>query len=715
MPCWLLLSLLAAPADGPWTLCGPGGGGWIQSLAYSPHEPQTRLIGCDVGGFYRSDDGGKAYRIQNAGLRDRYLEAIVPDPVNPRRIYVATLSGVHRSDDGGQTWRWLRDGFPATSLHAYTAPIGSLAIDPVRPDTLYAGIGIPRSFKGGQGAIYRTIDGGEHWTRFNPPGSLPDDALVSSILIRADGLLVATQHGVYHGSADGRTWTLSSEGMAKRHARTLASSPANPQRVYCTADTTPGQPPFDGGVYRSDDGGTSWRRIIEGLNTYVRDGERNHNLSCQYDKIVVSAQDADLVWVGGDAWVNAGLWKSTDGGEHWTPVFNRPTKDAPGNVDVGYITFWGPSVKCLAIDPHDGNRVMFGTSGMVYETTDGGQTFGQRYTKDLGDGQWTGTGLEVTCLWSIACHPTRRDGWYLGYMDIGLWRTDDAGQALRRCMTGVQGDHSNCGQAVAFDPDDPDHLWGGFGQWGSNRGGVYESHDAGSTWSPIDGLPDAAVVRLLVDPNSPKGHRSLFVALTGQGVFHGSAGKFTKLSQGWPGGGVSDLDLHDGRPVALVDGANDTLAGLWRWTGQTWARIDTAPFIGYGRELAIAPSDPNRWYLAVRERYVQGKVWPGGLFASRDAGATWSQGFADRFIDSVAVGPADAETVILGEADHPYHDQAIGCGVRLSRDGGATWQEINDNLGIHEVPVIVFDPLDPERVIVGTAGNSFWWRRLPAR
>jgi hypothetical protein len=91
------------------------------------------LVGCDVGGFYRSTDGGASYTISNAGLQDYFVECIVPDPLDPNVIYLGCESGVYKSADRGGTWQWLRQGFPPKSRWDWTAPIGALTLDPRDP------------------------------------------------------------------------------------------------------------------------------------------------------------------------------------------------------------------------------------------------------------------------------------------------------------------------------------------------------------------------------------------------------------------------------------------------------------------------------------------------------------------------------------------------------------------------------------------------------
>jgi hypothetical protein len=151
--------------DIAWRLSGPGGGGWIESIAWDPHDLQRLYVGCDVGGFYCSRDAGRNYAICNAGLHDYFIESIAVHPVDRRILLVGTESGIHRSTDGGQTWQWVRQGFPPLQRYLFSSPVACVCFDPLRPNFVYACIGRPRWAKGGAGAIYRSTDTGQTWQR----------------------------------------------------------------------------------------------------------------------------------------------------------------------------------------------------------------------------------------------------------------------------------------------------------------------------------------------------------------------------------------------------------------------------------------------------------------------------------------------------------------------------------------------------------------------
>jgi photosystem II stability/assembly factor-like uncharacterized protein len=106
LQCWMLLLAVAIPSlagagDIAWKNVGPGGGGWIQSLAFDPRDPETIYLGCDVGGFYISRDAGRTWTIQNTGLTDYFVEGIAVHPRDSRILLLGCEGGVFKSTDQG--------------------------------------------------------------------------------------------------------------------------------------------------------------------------------------------------------------------------------------------------------------------------------------------------------------------------------------------------------------------------------------------------------------------------------------------------------------------------------------------------------------------------------------------------------------------------------------------------------------------------------------
>lgn len=706
-----------------WRSIGPGGGGWIESLAWHPQDPDTLLLGCDVGGFYLSADGGLNWAIHNEGLRDYFVESIAVSPADPMTLLLGTESGVFRSGDGGLTWEWQREGFPPAERYSFSAPVSVVCFDPADPRVAYAGIGRPRWGSGGAGTVYRSEDEGRTWSIPHARDALPPEAVVSDLEATADGrtLLLATDHGLFRSEDRGATWDPSGDGLPHSDVEEVAAAPSNAAVVYCTLRTKArDDEPFDGGVYRSDDGGRTWRQASAGLPMRVGAADEPEPMTSSYQQIVVDPRDPDIAYVGDAAWVTAGVSKTVDGGQTWRQVTLHGSE--PRNMDYGWITQWGPSVTCLEVHPRQPDRLAFGTSGHVFVTADGGATWEQRYCRMEGDGTFRGTGLEVTCLFDIVPDPYSPGRVFFGYYDVGLLVSEDGGTLFQRHHQGMEHE-GNC-FTVVVDPADRAKLWACTGEWATNAGRICRSGDGGRTWRVVGraetGLPDGATRTLILDPSSPPGRRTLHVTVEGFGVYRSDddGDSWISISSGLPEGArghPAGLILNPANPRHLrvaLSGPPSSGAGLFetRDGGGSWQRVSgDTPFADVQRLLA----DPTDWetlYLCRREHYDRtvepAQLYPGGLFRSADGGRTWTQILDYHFVSSVAVSPLDGHVLYAATTDHPYHDDNASWGLLRSPDGGATWTRELAGLTSTHVTCVRVDPLEPRRLYVGTGGNG---------
>ena len=719
----------ASPADAPagrdiaWRNIGPGGGGWIESIACDPLREGVLHVGCDVGGYYRSDDGGLTYSIQNDGLRDYFIECIAVSPGEPRVILLGAEGGIYKSTDDGHTWRWMRQGFPPPQRYSFSAPIASLAFDPSHPGTVFAGIGRPRWGSGGKGEVYRSTDSGETWHLC--AGKLPDDAIVSDIEFAGPGrssVIVATTRGIYRSSDGGSSWE-KAEGLPHDDVEELAVAPSQPSIVYATPKTTArdGQP-WNGGVLRSDDGGRTWQLRASDLPTRVGKSTEPSQMTSSMEQIVVDPTDPDVVYVGDTAWVTAGVYKTTDGGLAWHRSAYRD-HDYDSFTDYGWITQWGPSVTCLTVSPTNPNRLYFGTGGQIYTTGDAGRTWEQRYCRTFPDARFTGTGLEVTCLFDACFDPHQAGRMYLCYYDIGLLITEDNGATFRRAFRGMKYD-GNC-FAVVPDPEDRDVVWATTGEWADNHGDVCRSRDRGATWEvvgkPETGLPDGQTKVLRLDPNSPEGSRHLYVTSSGHGVYRSLDGgdSWQSINGDLPPEAAAQvrglvLDPRDARHIRVALGGSPSKgAGIYETSdgGTSWRKANRREEFADIQDFQSNPRDFETLYVCQREFYDRAAeppvTRPGGLFRSTDGGVTWAQVFDYHFASCLTVNPRDPKVLYLGTTDHPYHDDSVAAGLFRSADGGATWRAENEGLTSRSISCIAVSPGEgADRLIVGTGGNG---------
>jgi photosystem II stability/assembly factor-like uncharacterized protein len=686
----------------------------------SRHGNDTFYVGCDVGGFYRSDNGGRSYTIHNTGFEDYFIESLAEHPTAPQTLYAGCKGGVYKSADGGLTWRWLREGFPPFQEYAYSAMVSKVVLDPRNPDIVYAAIGQPRERRGGQGAIYRSENGGASWRQIVQKGQLAADLLISDLVLHpldSSRLLIATPKGIYASADRGATWTPSSDGLPP-HRRTLrlAQSPSDPRIVYVSLKGEAGETPWQAGVYRSEDGGRTWRPRVNGLRQAVGKAGTSDMLCAWVSELAVHPQNPDIVYAGGATWWDATVYKTTDGGLNWTRAFAFGEK---GNARHAWLDMWGPSVTCLTLSLKSPDTVYFGTSGVIYKTADGGATWQQRYTQERSDGKISGSGLEVTCLHGVFPHPRVKGRVFFGFYDIGLLVSDDGGGSFRRCMKGIPKDYDNSCFTVTVAEGDDAHIWAGFGEWGTNRGLVAESRDGGATWAPLNkagsGMPDARprglISHIPLKDNPGKKHRLVYVA-EGKGVFASAddGATWADCNAGLPSTRVSCLVRDAERDnvfYAGVSSKGSEPGAVYRSEDRcaTWRQV-SAPDARLAEVRQIAVNG-RRVYATTRSAMVGGSFYTGGVFRSDDGGAAWRQVYTNRFCEALALDPRSAERVYASLHDHPYHDRSTGGGVIASDDGGATWRSLaDDSLTCKGVTWITADPLEPSRLWLGTAGNA---------
>jgi len=148
-----------------------GGQSWVQlplelpattrltALAVDPEDPDTVYVGVQAGGLLRSVDSGRRWETINEGLSDPHVHALCVCPSSPPTLLVGTASDIFRSSDWGEHWEavGLKGQLPLTYFR-------SLQQAPDNPETLYAAAGTAPF--GEEGALYRSVDMGESWTRF---------------------------------------------------------------------------------------------------------------------------------------------------------------------------------------------------------------------------------------------------------------------------------------------------------------------------------------------------------------------------------------------------------------------------------------------------------------------------------------------------------------------------------------------------------------------
>jgi|GEM_PF-1107918 len=706
-------------ADLTWHSIGPGGCGWLTTVAVDTLNPGTVFVGSDVGGIYKSTDFGESWRIVNNGLTDYYVEKIAIDPQNSGVIYLGTWGGVHKSTDGGETWQMKRNGFPNPSIFNYTAPIGALAIDPQNSSIVYAGIGMPRIGHCDinrwrpiqiKGAIFKSTDAGESWRMIRNTG-IDTTALIYYLSVHPtnSNILYAVTHlGVYKSTDSGENWLLKNNGLPtfddSTFPRSIAINPTNPSQLFLTiwSDTVIA---WRGGVWQSTNAGEVWAPCTTGLPR------------AKYIDIIINSRNPIVLYAGGCYYGSGGVYKTTNQGQTWSRITTSL------NVQRGWVRFYGtPQPYGLTMNQADTAMLFYTSAVAVVRTTNAGQTWQQCYTESIGpDDNWKSRGLEITCIRHIVVDPIDSNKIYVGLGDGGTWRSTDRGNSFKWIHDEMQ-PTGNTDFFIAIHPESSNILYAATGPWTTDSGLIWRSSDAGENWILLStNLPGRrAICPILIDPTNPQ---VIYIWMNRYGVYKTTDGGSNWVSKNnglaiTPG---SD-SFQQARPYVLAMAKQNPSTlylclsqreKVYKTTngGELWFELNLPGSNLEPRGIEMNPLNSNKIYLWTRS-WDANYITINQVFCSTDGGLTWepnpifeSRGFQEE-IRTFQVSPFDTNLIIIGMTNYAYHDSSTGKGIFISTNGGASWQQENFGLSCGRTYFLTFDPHNPHIIWLGTGGNG---------
>ncbi len=298
--------------------------------------------------------------------------SIALHPTNANILYVATNDAVYKSRDGGGTW----ERFPSFSARRVT----TLAIDPLLPATIYAGT---------MGdAVYKSPDGGQHWLPHNV-GLKEHVSFVNQFVFHpalSEKIYIATTVGAFSTKDAGREWQERMNGMKEVHIVTsIAINPKDPTILF--AGTT-------GGMYRSDDGAGTWKKINNGL---IPESELMASMALGVNAIEIDRTNPDIVYAG----TTKGLFRTANNGEQWERIGQLLPE---------------PFVSSILIHPKEPSQLYIGGPSGVWKSSDSGKTW-----------QAVNRGIATLNMRSLAMDPKNAQIIYAGTNGSGLYRSTDAG------------------------------------------------------------------------------------------------------------------------------------------------------------------------------------------------------------------------------------------------------------------------------------------------
>jgi photosystem II stability/assembly factor-like uncharacterized protein len=361
---------------------------------------------------------------------------IAIDPRNQSTWYVGVGSGgVWKTRNRGTTWEPIFDDEESYS-------IGCVTIDPNNPDTVWVGSGenVSGRHAGYGSGVYRSRDGGQNWENLG--------------LERSERI-----------------------GM-------IRVDPRDSNTIFVAAQGPLWSGGGDRGLFKSTDGGQSWRKVLgDGLgNTEIDDqytGVSEVHMDPRNPDVMyaVSWQRIRNVAVLMDGGPATGIHKSEDGGETWRELTEGLPEENRGKTGLA-ISPQKPEVIYATIE-------LANREGGFWRSADGGETWENR-------NEYLSSGTGPHYYQELFASPHRFDRVY--QMDVHLHVTEDGGQNFTKLEHDTKHvDH----HAMAFDPNDENYLLVG------NDGGIYESYDLGESWRFVNNMPITQYYKVAVDYDEP--------------------------------------------------------------------------------------------------------------------------------------------------------------------------------------------------------------------
>jgi photosystem II stability/assembly factor-like uncharacterized protein len=719
--------LLDVPIGLDWRMLGPFRGGRCAAACGVPGRPDEFYFGHVNGGVWKTIDSGRTWSPIFDDQPVASIGALAVAPSAPDVIYVGTGestlrdsvgfgNGVYKSTDAGRTWTHL--GL------AETQHIGKIAVDPKNPDVIFvAAIGHLYAANEARG-VYRSRDGGRTWQKvlykddnvgavevvIDPTNSRVVYAGLWNTL-RPPWFTYAPTNGpgggIYKSTDGGTTWHQLTAGLPPAGiGRTgIAVAPSNPQRVYAVVDClvpdpsapppppppapqAPGRPspppPGQGGVFRSDDAGATWRRLSGDQALWGR--------GWYFEKIAVDPKNADIVYVP-----NVAVNRSRDGGATWDVI-----RGSPGGDDYHQIWISPDNPDILIVASDQGTIITHNARAA-----------------DPRDMTWSSWLNQPTAQIYHASVDYRFPYWVVGaQQDSGAVAVRSRGKFAQISQREWEpiGAAGESGYAMG-DPLHPGIIYGGEGsRW------VLETNlSVPSTSAPKGTETDRAdwTQPLVLSPADPHAlyyaSQFLFKTTDGARTWKQISGDLTRPDPGIPSNldatAAAATDRNGKRGVIYAVAPSPLLAPLiWIGTddgliqvttddGATWRDVTPPAMTAWSRVTGIEAShfDANTAYASVDRHQLQD--FTPYIYRTRDQGRSWQP---------ITAGLPDGVYVHVVKEDHVRRGLLFAGterGAFVSFDDGDHWQPLQRNLPVTSVRDFVIYGND---LIVATHGRGFW-------
>jgi photosystem II stability/assembly factor-like uncharacterized protein len=598
---------------------------WMLLLLTAGLLPAQRPVRYDAG----TVSGLPIRNIGSAAMSGRIAAVTAVNDNGRLTVFAGSASGgVWKSINGGTTFQPVFDSAAVQS-------IGAVAVDPRNPKIVWAGTGeswVRNSVSVGDG-IYKSTDGGDTW---NNTG-LKDSEHIAKILVDP------TNSDTVYACATGHLWDDSAER----------------------------------GVFKTLDGGKTWRKVL---------GSANGSTGCAM--LAASPQEPNTLyttmwdfrrygWTFRSGGPGSGIFKSTDGGEHWTEFTSSNAKGLP-DKPYGRIA--------LAVAPSKPKVVyamIESAKSALFRSDDGGQN-------------WTRLDASQYMVWrpfyfgNLIVDP--KDENKVFKVDLALLLSVNGGRSFSQVSGGAHGDFHD----VWIDPADPNTILAG------DDGGLWRSQDGGTRWAHLMNLPVSQFYHVSVDSANP------------YHVYGGLQDNSSWVGDSSYPGGISNSrweNMYGGDGFWIWEDPSDPAYIYAEYQGGEIGRVNrytheirsVKPYARYGEKklrfnwntpIQMSPNEKGTIYIGAQF-----------LYRSRDHGQSWDRISPDLTTNDpekqkqeesggVTVDNSSAEmnTTIYSISESPRNGQIIWVGtddgnVQITRDGGKNWTNATANIpGVGKAP-----------------------------
>lgn len=674
---------------------GPFRAGRTVGAVGIPTQPNIFYMGVNNGGVWKTDDFGRTWKPIFDKESTGSVGDIAVSPSNPNIIYVGSGEGLHRPDlaigdgmfksiDGGNTWKHigLNDA----------QQVGRVVVHPINPDVAFAAVlGHPYGANEIRG-IFRTRDGGTTWEKvlyinhntgaiqveFDPthPETLFADMWEHREGPWENASFSGTNSGLYKSIDGGTTWKklinglpTASQGLGRIG---FGISNNNSKRMFASVDARE-----QGGIYRSDDAGESWKLVNADRRIWGRGSD--------FAEIRVHPKNPDVVFAA-----NTASYRSNDGGVTWTSF-----KGAPGGDD--YHRIW--------INPSQPDIMIFAADQGATITVNGGKTWSSWYNQPTAQ------------LYHVATDNQFPYWVYGGQQEsgaIGIASRGNGGQISFRDWMGAGADEY---AYVAPDPKNPDIIYGGrvtrFNKKTGQTQNVAPEALRSGQYRMLRTLPllfhPADASTLLFATNV------LWKTTTGGDQWEIISPDLTRKQPEVPAsiGDFKTENLITMKQRAVIyslapssldkniiwAGTDDGLVHITNDGGKKWKDVTPSALTPWDKisQMDAGHFDSKTAYISVNA-IRKDNMLP-HIYKTNDGGATWEE---------ITTGISKMNPVNAVRED-PKQKGLLFAGtereVFFSVDDGANWQSLRMNMPATSIRDLVIHEDD---LVIGTHGRSIW-------